>query len=144
VKSFLLFLAFSWLGFLTGLAAEKVRVGLYLAENTLPPPDCRLASERLTNQLSEVFGFKYYGLIKAEEIELSKHWEQWVVPRKDFIIRLEPLSHQPDEPRKVDYEIYKDGFIVAKGTYELHEETPLFINGPDFKQGRFIFVLQPR
>jgi len=30
---------------------------------------------------------------------------------------------------------------VAKGRFEPREGTPLFINGPDFKQGRLIFVL---
>ena len=44
----------------------------------------------------------------------------------------------------IDYEIYKDGFIVVKGKYEVHEETPLFINGPDFHRGRLILVLEAR
>ncbi len=44
----------------------------------------------------------------------------------------------------LDYELYKDGFIVAKGQYEPRTGTPLFINGPDFKQGRLIFVLEAR
>jgi len=50
----------------------------------------------------------------------------------------------PGEPRLIDYEIYQAGFILAKGTYEPHEETPLFINGPYFHQGMLIFVLEAR
>ena len=142
--SFVLLLAFSWLGMAASFAAEKVWVGLYLAENSTPSPDKKRAPEKLNRQLEEIFGFSHYELISADEIELSKHWEQWVVPRKDFFIRLEPMPKKSDEARTVNYEIYKDGFIVARGTYEPHEETPLFINGPDFKQGRFIFVLEQR
>jgi len=137
-------LAFSGLGVGTGLASGKIWVGLYLAENTPPPPDAVVAPEKLRYSLHEVFGFRYYELIKAEEIELSHEWEQWAVPRKDFFIRVEPLHHQPGEPKIIYYEIYKDGFIVAKGRYEPHEDTPLFINGPDFRQGRLIFVLDAR
>jgi hypothetical protein len=137
-------LAFSWLGAVAGFASDKMRVALYLARNTTPSSETTLAPKKLDCRLQAVFGFKYYELLKEEEIELRKNWEQWFVPRNDFFIRVEPLPRQSGEPKIVDYEIYKDGFIVAKGKYEPYEETPLFINGPDFKQGRFIFVLEAR
>ena len=139
-----LLLAFSGLGIGAGFAGEKVWVGLYVAENEPPPPGAILAPEGMHHQLHEVFGFKHYELVKAQEVELRNEWEQWFVPRRDFFLRLEPLRRQPGEPRTIDYEIYKDGFIVAKGKYEPHDGTPLFINGPDFHQGRLIFVLDAR
>jgi hypothetical protein len=144
LRFLILLLAFSGLGMGAGFAGEKVWVGLYLAENGPPPPNTVLAPERLHHSLREVFGFKHYELIKAQEIELRNEWEQWFMPRRDFFIRVEPLRRQPGEPRFIDYEIYKDGFIVAKGIYEPWEGTPLFINGPDFHQGRLIFVLDAR
>jgi hypothetical protein len=139
-----LLLAFSGLGMGACFAGEKIWVGLYLAENGPPPPGAVLAPEKLHHRLHAVFGFKHYELVQAQEVELRNEWEQWFLPRKDFFIRVEPLRRQPGEPRLIDYEIYKDGFIVAKGTYEPQEETPLFINGPDFRQGRLIFVLEAR
>jgi hypothetical protein len=140
----ILLLAFSGFGLGAGFAAETVWVGLYLAKNGPPPPDALLAPEKLQRQLVAVFGFEHYELIKAQEVKLRNEWEQWFVPRRDLFLRLEPLRHQPDEPRIIDYEIYKDGFIVAKGKYEPREGTPLFINGPDFHAGRLIFVLDAR
>jgi hypothetical protein len=139
-----LILAFSGLGIGAGFAGEKVWVGLYLAENGPPPPNASLAPEKLRYQLHEVFGFRHYELIRAQEVELRNEWEQWFMARKDFFIRVEPLRRQPGEPKVIDYEIYKDGFIVAKGKYEPREGTPLFINGPDFHEGRLIFVLEAR
>lgn len=139
-----LILAFSALGLRSGVAADKIGVSLYLAQNAAPESNAVLAPEKLRPRLHEVFGFKHYILVKAGEIELGKKWEQWVIPRKDFFIRVEPLPRKSDEPQVIDYEIYKDGFIVAKGKYEPHPDTPLFINGPDFKKGQFIFVLEAR
>ena len=121
---------------------RKVRVDLYLGENTPPAKEATPAPEKLAQRLHEVFGFKYYELIKGEEVELHHEWGHWVVPRKDFFLRLEPLSQRAGEPKMVSYEIYQNGFSVAKGSYEPREETPLFINGPDFKTGRLIFVLE--
>jgi len=139
-----LLLAFSGLGIGAGFAGEKVWVGLYLAENAPPPPNAVLAPEKLHRGLHEIFGFKHYELLQKQEMELRNEWEQWFLPRKDFFIRVEPLRRQPGEPKFIDYEIYKDGFIVAKGKFEPREGTPLFINGPDFHQGRLIFVLEAR
>jgi hypothetical protein len=144
LKFLVLFLAFSGLGIGAGFAGEKVVVCLYLGENAPPAPDARLASEKLNHRLRAVFGFKHYELIKAQEFGLRNDWEQWFVPRKDFFIRVEPLRRQPGQPKLVDYEIYKDGFFVANGKFEPREGTPFFINGPDFQQGRLIFVLEAR
>ncbi len=139
-----LFLAFSGLGLGASFAGEKVWVGLYLAENEPPRPGAVVAPEGMHHQLHEVFGFKHYELIQAQEVELRHEWEQWFVPRTDFFIRVVPLRKEEDRPRLIEYEIYKDGFIVAKGLYEPREGTPLFINGPDFHQGRLILVLDRR
>jgi hypothetical protein len=144
LRFWVLFLAFSGLGLGAGFAGEKVWVGLYLAQNAPPQPEALLAPEKLRNQLHEVFGFKHYELLKAQEVELHNEWEQWFMPRRDFFIRLEPLRRVPGEPRLIDSEIYKDGCLVAKGKFEPREGTPLFINGPDFHQGRLIFVLDAR
>jgi len=137
-------LAFSWLGLGAGLAAGRVWVGLYWAENGPPRPGVVMAPEPLHHRLHEVFGFKHYELIKSQEVMLRNEWEQWFIPRRDFFIRIEPLHRLPGQPRFIDYEIYKDGFIVAKGRYQPQDGTPLFINGPDLNQGRLILVLEPR
>lgn len=143
-KILALLFAFLVLGLSSGRAAEIIRVSLYHAVNTPPPPGVTLASEKMYHRLQAVFGFRYYVLLKGENIQLTQNWEQWAVPRKDFFIRVEPLPAQPGQPNLVDYEIYKGGFLVAQGRYEPHKGTPLFVNGPDYKQGRLVFVLDAR
>jgi hypothetical protein len=136
--------ALSGLGLAPALAGGKVWVGLYLAKNAPPPPGAQVAPEDLSGQLRDVFGFNHYQLLKSGEIELGHEWEQWVIPRNDFFIRLLPLHHESGEPKIVDYEIYEDGFIVAHGRFEPYDGFPLFINGPDYHHGRLIFVLDAR
>ena len=144
LKFVALLLLFLTLGVGSSFASEKIRAGLYLAQNEPPPPGTPVAPPKLHFQLQQVFGFLHYRLLKEQDFSLHNEWEQWFVPRRDFFIRLEPLPRQPGEPRFVDYQIYKDGFIIAKGVYQPRDGTPLFINGPDFHQGRFIFVLDAR
>ena len=125
-------------------AADSLSVGLYLAENINPPPNALVAPGKLHARLRDVFGFEHYELLKADTINLRHTWEQWFLPRKDFFLRVQPLPEEDDGTRQIDYEIYKDGFIVAKGRYEPDEDTPLFVAGPSFRQGRLLFVLEAR
>lgn len=138
----LLVLIFSACGLGSCIAGEKLHVSLFLGQNEPLPPLVQPAPVRLHQQLEQVFGFHHYRLLKQQDFLLRNEWEQWFMPRRDFFMRIEPLHRGPDEPKMIGYEIYKDGFIVVKGTYELHEETPLFINGPDFHRGRLILVLE--
>ena len=125
-------------------AEDHLEASLYLGRNTPPPALAHMAAPELSARLHQVFGFQHYQLVKADRIELSRNWAQWFIPRKDFFLCVRTTKPQADEPRLIDYEIYQDGFILAKGKYEPSEGTPLFINGPDFKKGRLILVLQPR
>jgi hypothetical protein len=137
-------LLFGLLGIASARAGERVEASLYLGQNAPLPLLSHAAPDDLGQRLHQVFGFAHYQLLKSGRIDLDHTWAQWFVPRRDFFIRLTPRPAQPDEPQLVDYEIYQDGFIVATGKYEPREDTPLFINGPDFKKGRLIFVLEPR
>ena len=144
VKVFALLLALTGLGLGIGHAGEKIRVELYLGENTPPAPHVTVAPDKLAKSLQTVFGFKHYELVKAHDIELAHDWQQWAVPRKDLFIRVQPLPAQSGKPQVVDFEVYKDSKIVAHGKYEPSQGTSLFINGPDFKKGRLIFVLEAK
>ncbi len=144
LKFIALLLLLVTLGAGSGIAGDKIRAGLYLAQNEPPPFGAQVASPKLHYQLQQVFGFLHYRLLKEQDYYLHDEWQQWFMPRRDFFVRLEPLHREPGEPKMIDYEIYKDGFIVVKGTYEVHEETPLFINGPDFRRGRLILVIEAR
>jgi hypothetical protein len=144
----ILALIFAWLilGVSSGRATEVavIKVSLYHAINAPPPADAMTAPDKLQHRLQAVFGFKHYVLIKSENIELTKNWEQWAVPRKDYFIRIEPLPTAPGAAQLVDYEIYKDGFLLVQGKYEPHKGKPLFTNGPTYKQGLLVFVLDAK
>jgi hypothetical protein len=142
ILALLLFLSLLGLG--AARADEKLEASLYLGQNAPLSLLSRGAPDDLNDRLHQVFGFAHYQFLKSGKIDLDHTWAQWFVPRKDFFIRLTPEAAPPDEPQLIDYEIYQNGFIVATGKYEPSTDTPLFINGPDFKKGRLIFVLEAK
>ncbi len=143
LKLLALVLSFTVLGPVLGHAQDKLCVWLYLAQNSAPPAGAKVAPESLHHRLRDVFGFAHYQLMKRQEFTLRGPNPQWFMPLQDFFLRLQLIPGQDDAPELVEYAIYKDGFIVAKGKFEPREDAPLFINGPDFQQGRLILVLKP-
>jgi hypothetical protein len=123
-------------------AGEHIWVGLFLGEGR--PTEGPQASPAMAARLHEVFGFTHYGLLKQETIDLNRNPDHWVLSRKDFFLRLQPTPSPEGAPLRLRYEIYKDGFLVANGTYVAAADLPLFISGPDLNHGRLIYVLEPR
>jgi hypothetical protein len=121
-------------------AADKLWVALYVGENHNGGPQ---APPKMADRLRQVFGFTNYKLLKGENVDLKDN-DHWVLSRKDFFLRLRPLAHAAEDPVRIGYEIYKDGFLIADGAYLVNEDTPLFISGPDFHRGRLIFVLEAK
>jgi len=121
-------------------AADRLLVGLYLGEKHQAEPQ---ASPKLAARLRQVFGYPYYKVLKIENVSLHDH-DRWVISRKDFYLRVQPRLRHGTEPQKVGYGIYKDGYLIADGTYTVNEDTPLFITGPDLRGGRLIFVLEAK
>ncbi len=145
MKRLVAFFLLGWVGIPGAAHADdKLEAALYLGMNGAPPLLAHVAPEELGARLHQVFGFNHYQLLKADRIDLAHPWAQWFVPRKDFFICVKPQALVPDEPQLVDYQIYQEGFLVATGKYEPTDDTPLFINGPDFKKGRLIFVLEAK
>jgi hypothetical protein len=141
-KFLVLLLAILALGVGPTHAADKIRAALYMAQNEPPPPGAQPAPPKLHQQLAAVFGFQHYHLLKQQDYALRDEWQQWFIPRRDFFVSIEPMHREIGQPKKIAYGIYKDGFIVVTGTYEVHLETPLFITGPDFRRGQLILVLE--
>jgi hypothetical protein len=145
-KVLALFLVFSGVGVRTSVAADeskKISVGLYLAENTTPDKDAKVAIGTLHHCLRTVFGYANYELLQSQDVALAETGDHWFVPRKDFFMNIKPLNRTPAD-QSFDYEIYQNGFIVASGRYEIHHEMPLYIKGPDLNENRLIFVVESK
>jgi hypothetical protein len=127
----------------TGLAhaGPLIWAGYFVGEVRPSGPQ---APPVLSGRLQQVFGFPYYRFLKGKNIDLRAPRDHWVMARPDFFVRIQALPHPPDAPDGLMYEIYKDGFIIARGQYIVTPDTPLFINGPDFHHGRLIFVIESR
>ena len=137
VKLRYLFLLWSVLtvGLLAAPAQEPIWVGLVKADNTLPTEEERLV--KLQRRLKCVFGFEAYHLMHEATVASGEKYAQWVLPRKDFYLKLEPQAGSG-----IHYELYRDKTLLVEGRVDPKPGRPLFISGPNYLDGRLIFILQ--
>lgn len=137
-RSFFYILCFCLVGVMgltSAPAQETVWVALLKGDNTQPTEDPRL--EMLQRRLKCVFGFEAYHLLHEARVSGGEKYAQWVLPRKDFYLKLEP-----QEGLGVRYELYRNKTLLVEGRAYPKVGRPLFIAGPNYLDGQLIFILQ--
>lgn len=120
-------------------AENKIWVALLRADNTESPHDPRIAT--LVPRLKTVFGFDHYQLIGEATVPTGQKYAEWILPRKDFYIKIEPLPSKQPDTAPVNFELYHDKQLLGKALWT-DLSTPTFIKGPDCSKGQLIFVLE--
>jgi hypothetical protein len=133
----LLCLCFAGLAMATVTANGQEAVWVALVKANDAPPTENLHLEKLRPRLRAVFGFEQYHLLHEAHVATGERYGQWVLPRRDFYIKLEPLADAG-----IHYELYRDKVLLVDGKAYLTSARPLFIAGPECSDGRLIFLLQ--
>ncbi len=130
----------TWI-FLSGFlhAQESIWVALIKGDGAPALESNRLDPYQV--KLKSVFGFEGYHLLYQADVPLGEKYEQWILPRKDFYLKIVPLQRR-DNGCNLLFEVYREKTLLVSGRYFASEERPLFINGPDFEGGRLIFLLK--
>lgn len=121
----------------TSANAQDAAVWVALVEANNVPPTDNVRLEKLHARLKSVFGFEEYHLLHEARVPTGERYAQWVLPRKDFYIKLEPLADAG-----IHYELYCNKVLLVSGKAYPTAARPLFIAGPDCDDGRLIFLLQ--
>jgi hypothetical protein len=138
MKSILvIFLFFS----LTGIAQaeEKIWIAFIKADNDAATQEGRL--EKFQARLKSVFGFENYHLLDEAMVPLGQKYEQWVLPDKNFYLKILPIENSP-RLCTVHFEVYRQKMLLVSGSFHPTPKRPLFISGPEYENGRLLFLLQ--
>jgi hypothetical protein len=122
-------------------AQDTIWVALVRAETEGTPGDARILL--MQPRLERVFGFPSYRLLGEANVSIREKYAQWILPRKDLYLKMEPLPPTPPMTNLIHFEIYCRDKQIVQGKFQPQPATPLFINGPDCRKGRMIFIMQP-
>ena len=106
-------------------------------EKTEDTPDL----PNLAHRLGQVFPFKSFEILGQHGQVIFREYESWVVPSKDLFLKLDSKGAAKGGGINLHVQFWQGQQVLVKLDTVLHPDSPLFIAGPKWRQGRLVFVL---
>lgn len=96
---------------------------------------------RLNERLAKVFPFKHFEILGQHRQDIFREYESWVVPSRDLFMKIDSKGPADKGGVNLHLQVWREQQVLVKSDAVLRKDSPLFIGGPPWKQGRLIFVL---
>jgi hypothetical protein len=98
--------------------------------------------EDLSGRLGKVFDYPHFEILGQHTQDVFREYESWVVPSRDLFLKVDSKGPAEGGGMKLNIQFWQDQQVLVKTDAVLKAESPLFIGGPKWRDGRLIFVLQ--
>ena len=95
----------------------------------------------LSRRLGKVFKYSRFEILGSHTQDVFRQYESWVVPSKELFLKLDSKGPAAGGGLKVDLQFWRLDKVLVKTDTVLRPQSPLFIGGPRWREGRLIFVL---
>jgi hypothetical protein len=95
----------------------------------------------LDERLGKVFPFKRFEILGQHTQDIFRQYESWVVPSKELFIKLDSKGPAEGGGINLNLQFWNNEQVLVKTDTVLRQDSPLFIGGPKWKDGKLLFVL---
>lgn len=95
----------------------------------------------VTKRLAKVFPFKSFEVLGQHNQAIFREYESWVVPSKDLFLKLDSNGLAKGGGINLHVQFWQGQQVLVKSDTILRPNSPLFIGGPKWRDGRLVFVL---
>ena len=96
----------------------------------------------LQKRLAIVFGDdKTYHLVGEHTQGLFKQYESWLVPSKELFLKLDSKGPADGGGVNLNLQLWQEKKVIMKTDATLRPGSPLFIEGPKWRDGNLVFVV---
>jgi len=99
------------------------------------------AFKDLSERLGKVFKDQEFHLLGEHTQGLFKQYECWLVPSKELFLKLDSRGPAPNGGVNVHLQLWQAKKVLVKTDATLRPGSPVFIEGPRWREGRLIFVV---
>lgn len=96
---------------------------------------------KLHERLAKVFPFKHFEILGQHRQDIFREYESWVVPSRDLFMKIDSKGPAGRDGVNLHLQVWRQHQVLVKSDAILRRDSPLFIGGPPWKDGRLIFVL---
>lgn len=118
---------------------------LVYATNGAPPetamPEDRERFDLVVPRLKRAFDFENFHLLGQHTQEIFSAYESWVVPSEDLFLRIDSKGPADGGGINLHLQVWQRQRVLVKTDAVLRPDSPLFIRGPNWRDGTLIFVV---
>jgi hypothetical protein len=88
--------------------------------------------------------FTYYRQLGSDTKPLYRSYENWaqpLPPSDEILLRFEAQARPSKDVTRLDLELWLSRKKILKSGAALSENTPMFVLGPEWRQGRMILII---
>lgn len=105
------------------------------------PDDVPDEVEDLYERLAKVFPYKHFEILGKHTQDIFRQYESWVVPSRDLFLKLDSKGPAEGGGINLNLQFWNKETVIVKTDTVLRLDSPLFIGGPKWKDGKLLFVL---
>ncbi len=126
-------------------AGDRIWSAIVLATNDRPPAPVPRGLDDFLPVVKKVFGYNSLYLLGEKKQKRDLVWggEEWLVPTKEFFLRVQCLSRE-ETYYNLRVELYRGKELLVTTDARLAKDAPLYIRGPQWGRGQLIFLLEVR
>ena len=95
----------------------------------------------LHKRLAKAFSHKHFTVLGEHSQVIFREYESWVVPSKDLFLKLDSRGIAKGGGLNLHVQFWQGQKVLVKTDTVLRRGSPLFIQGPKWRDGHLIFVL---
>ncbi|MCF7789603.1 MAG: hypothetical protein K9N47_26000 [Prosthecobacter sp.] len=96
---------------------------------------------KLNERLGRVFPYKHFEILGQHRQDIFREYESWVVPSRELFMKIDSKGPADKGGVNLHLQVWREQQVLVKSDAVLRKDSPLFIGGPPWKEGRLIFVL---
>lgn len=101
------------------------------------------ADPEMATALKQVFkDYKHFQVLGARAEALFKSTHSWVAPSKQLCVKFDFTGLTEDGGVKLDLQLWNQGKAIVKTDAILKPDSPVFMEGPEWGDGRLLYVLK--
>lgn len=101
----------------------------------------REAEEDLRARLAKVFIGREFHVLGEHAQGVFKQYESWLVPSRDLFVKLDSRGPAAGGGINLGLQLWRNKDVIMKTDIVLRPGSPLFIEGPRWRDGNLVFVL---
>ncbi len=119
----------------------RIWAGLVYGSKSKPESPQPAVLRDLAGRMEAAFGFPHFELLGQHTQIVYRQYDAWVVPSHELFLKIDSKGPAKGGGHNLSIQLWQQKKVLVKGDAVLKPGSPLFIGGPNWRNGRLILAV---